>query len=732
MHTLKNGQQRLLNQGRSNATRDIGATLVLKQGGLFLLTDASGMIPAQTGEEDAGMGLYFHDMRHLDRVTLTLNDAPLTTLLATSDLGHQGAWELTNPDIALGADQTLRKQTIGLRWERRLDAVVHESLAFHNFSGEAAALTFTLTYDAHFDDMFTVRGAEPGKRGTVHRPTHTDDSLAFTYDGADGHHRTTTLTFGPNPDAFDGHVVTYHLHLAPHEMRTYTVTIAVADQGPQDVRPLETQPRPVTNGRHEAHVHADQGSVSGKVFVETSNALFNRVLRRSFLDLAMLATQQGDDHFFAAGVPWYVALFGRDSLITALEMLAYEPNIARNTLEILARYQGTKEDAYRDEEPGKILHELRVGEKANLHEVPSTPYYGTVDATPLWLILLGEYVRWTGDLDFFKGMHDHVTAAIAWMDTYGDRDGDGFVEYASESSKGLSNQGWKDSGNSIVNADGSIVTPPVALVEVQGYAYRARRVIADVYRRVGDETRATKLTAATASLRTQFNARFWLPDRQNYAQALQKDGRPAAVDASNQGQALWGGIVDVGNAPSVRDTLLDPARLFSGWGIRTLSAQAVAYNPFDYQVGAVWPHDNALILGGLRRYGFDADALRVFTGIYEAATQFDHFRLPELFAGFSKDEFGKPVRYPVACSPQAWAAGSLPAMLLAMLGLEPDAFAHRLTIVHPCLPEWLAWVTIQGVKVGPGVVDLRYQRHGTVTLVAVTKKTGDLDVSVSY
>jgi len=499
-HAMKHGQRRIFNHGQSSLTRDIGGTLALKQDGLFLLTDASGAIPPQTEEEDRGLGLYFHDMRHLDRATLTVNGTRLTTLLATSDLGYVSVCESTNPELALGEGRTLPKNTVGLRWERRLDEAVHERLVFRNFGREEAALILTLTYDAHFDDMFTVRGAEPGKRGTLHAPTHTDDTLNLAYDGADSHHRTTTITFDPDPDTLNGHAVTYHLHLAPNETRTCTVTIAVADHTPQAAQTLETRPHPVNNQRHEAHVHADQGSVSGKVFVETSNVLFNRILRRSFLDLAMLAMRQGDDRFYAAGVPWYVALFGRDSLVTALEMLAYEPNIARNTLEILARYQGTKEDVYRDEEPGKILHELRVGEQANLHEVPSTPYYGSVDATPLWLILLGEYVRWTGDLDFFKGMHGHVAAALAWIGDYGDSDGDGFLDYASKSHKGLANQGWKDSGNSIVNADESIVTPPVALVEVQGYVYRARQGIAAVYQHAGDGARAQELAGASGSI----------------------------------------------------------------------------------------------------------------------------------------------------------------------------------------------------------------------------------------
>lgn len=726
------GQKRVLNHGQSSLVADIGAAMTLKQGALFLLCDTSGSIPAQVpAHHDRGLGLYFHDMRYLDQAALHLNDAPLTPLLSSSDLGYVGVVELTNPDLDDGNGGTIPKETIGVRWRRTLGGAAKDELTVQNFGTDAVALTLTLEYDAHFDDMFTVRGSEPGKRGTLHPPQADGDRLRFRYDGADGHKRTTTITFDPHPETLDGRRATYRFTLAPNESASCTVTIAVVDRSP-DGGGLESRPKPEKRETERAHAHADAGSLSGKTHVETSNPLFNRVLRRSFLDLSMLAMRQKGDRFFAAGVPWYVALFGRDSLVTALEVLPYEPDIARNTLDILAQYQGEKEDTYRDEEPGKIPHELRVGEQANLHEVPSTPYYGTIDATPLYLILMGEYLNWTGDLDYFKRMEPHVVAAVHWMEQYGDRDGDGFLEYASKSDKGLANQGWKDSGNSIVNADGSVVTPPVALAEVQGYAYRAYRALASAYRHLGDGDRAERYEEKADTLRKRFNDRYWLADRKNYAQALQKGKRPAAVDASNQGQALWGGIVADDRAGAVRDTLMDKDRLFSGWGIRTLSRKEKAYNPFDYQVGAVWPHDNALMLDGLRRYGFDNEALAVFTGIYEAATRFDQYRLPELFAGFGKDEYSMPVRYPVACSPQAWAAGSLPYMLQSVLGLAPNAFARRLHIIRPRLPDWLNWVLVRGLTVADGQVDLRYERSGETTLVAVLHKEGDVQVMIEY
>jgi glycogen debranching enzyme len=732
----RTGAKHILNHGQSSRTSEIGAALTLKEGALFLLTDQSGEIPPQAGTSPnraRGLGLYFHDMRHLDQATLRLNDAALTLLLSSADEGQRGVCELTNPELDLGHGTVVPKEKIGLRWEKVLTETVDERLTLQNFGSEPVELPLTLEYDAHFDSMFTVRGAEPGQRGTLRDPEATNDTLAFVYDGADGHRRTTTIHFAPPPTAIEGRRATYRPRLAPGASCVYNVKFTVADHSPDKAGgALETSPPPASAEKREAGRHADQGSLNGKVRVETNSALFNRVLRRSFLDLAMLAMRQGDDEFYAAGVPWYVALFGRDSLVTALEMLAYEPAIARDTLATLARYQGTKDDDFQDEEPGKILHELRVGEKANLSEVPSIPYYGTIDATALFLILLGEYLLWTADLDFFRQLQPQAEAALRWIDRSLERHDEGFLAYASNSDQGLANHGWKDSGNSIVNADGSIVTPPVALVEVQGYVYRAWQVMGKAYHHAGDNVRADQLAGQADDLYRRFNERFWLAERHNYALALQKDGRPAAVDASNQGQALWGGIVAADKGASVRDTLLDPERLFTGWGIRTLARDATAYNPLDYQVGAVWPHDNALIVDGLRRYGFDTEALKVFTGIYQAATRFEHYRLPELFAGFSKDEYGTPVHYPVACNPQAWAAGSLPYMLQSLLGFTPDAFAGQLRIVRPCLPDWLEWVEVCGVRVGQGSVDLHYERSETVTLVAVLHKQGDIRVTIEY
>ena len=715
---------------------DLGGTTILKAGALFLVTQTSGDVPAQSAHTGRhGLGLYFHDTRFVNEKRMHVNGRPMTLLFESADLGDRCTRELTNPELPVpGGGGTIHKETLGLHVETTLNGEVREVLTFRNFSREALEATLTLAYGSDFDDIFTVRGMQPGARGQLDRPHAENGVLRLGYTGADHRRRTTEITFDPPPDSIGGTCATFHMILDPGGVRRLEVVFRLADRPMRGVDDgLEVSPDPTAN--RAAHVSDLLGLPSSTVRMTSSNELFNRVLRRSFLDLAMLETRQGDDLFFAAGVPWYVALFGRDSIITALETLAFAPDVGRATLKVLARHQGRERNPERDEEPGKILHELRVGELAQLREVPFTPYYGTVDATPLFLVLLGEYLQWTGDLECFATLRPQVDAALDWLERCGDPDGDGLFEYVSRASDGLVNQGWKDSYNAIVNADGSLARPPIALVEVQGYVFRAFRAVANVCRATGDGERAALLERRATEVRDRFEESFWSPELGNYALALHGDPgskRLAAVDASNQGQALWGGIVSKAHAGAVRDSIMDPDRLNAGWGVRTLSQAAAAYNPFDYQTGAVWPHDSAMVAVGLRSYGFDDEALEIFTGLYEAATRFDLYRLPELFAGFDRATYGRPVRYPVACSPQAWAAGSLPYLLTSVLGIVPDALARTLHIIRPRLPVWLDWVDINGLKVGASHVDLRFERSGDLSLAAVTSKSHDVQVKIEY
>jgi glycogen debranching enzyme len=656
---------------------DIGDALTTKSASIFALAARDGDVDS---DRNSGYGVYFHDTRFLDRSILRLNGQRLAVLLSESD-GAISTCELTNPEMQLRSEVTLSKNRIGIRRQRHLSDKVLETVRVSNYGPNEVEAELQYRFGAEFESMFAIRGYTTGRRGELHQPRWEDGRLCYRYDGADGRRRTTA---------------------------------ELCDEGQGD---LEARP-PVR-----------RRDLLGKVTVETDNPLFNRVLDRSFADLRTLVTRQKDETYFAAGVPWFVALFGRDSIVTSLQTLAYDPSIAANTLELLAKYQGMRLDDYHDEEPGKILHELRVGEMAQLGEVPQTPYYGTADATPLFITLMAEYLRWTADLDLWKRLRPNVARALRWIDDYGDTDGDGFVDYKGRSSRGSRNQGWKDSGNSIRNRDGSLAEPPIALVEVQAYVYRARLDAAWLFEQDGDDERAASLKSEAEDLRRRFLHAFWMPSREYLAVALQKAGRQVECVTSNPGQALWSGIVSPERASAVVRMLMDEA-MFSGWGVRTVARGEAAYNPIDYQVGAVWPHDNSLVAAGLKRCGHGGEASRIFSAIFDAATHFEQFRLPEVFAGIARDEYPSPVRYPVACSPQAWSAGALPYLLQTALGLEADAPKGQLRISHPELPAWLEELTISGLAVGEGRADLEYRRLGERTYVAVKHREGELDVHI--
>jgi glycogen debranching enzyme len=442
----------------------------------------------------------------------------------------------------------------------------------------------------------------------------------------------------------------------------------------------------------------------------------------------MLRSRLGTTDYYAAGVPWYAALFGRDSIITALQMLAYDSNIAEETIRLLANYQGTQTNEWRDEEPGKILHELRVGEMAHLDEIPHTPYYGSIDATPLWLLLVGRHAAWSGDLCVFNELQPNIEAALRWIDEFGDFDRDGYLEYRCKSEGGLVNQGWKDSNGAIVNADGSVAEPPIALVEVQAYVYRAKTEIAALFRMAGDHERAARLEREAENLRHRFNADFW-SDEGYYVLALGKGKRRAEVLSSNAGQVLWCGIADPEKAQATAEALLTP-EMFSGWGIRTLSTESARYDALGYHTGTIWPHDNSLIAVGLKRYKFDQVALHVFSALLEAAKCFPSYRIPELFGGAERKDKSGPVSYPIACQPQAWAAGAIPFMLTTLLGLEPDAFENRLRIVRPILPNQVNHVDVRNLSVGEASIDLVFERTGSDVTMRIEKMHGDLEVMV--
>lgn len=713
---------------KPQVARSVADAQVLKDQNLFFLTDWDGEVPMETGH---AFGLYWRDCRFLDGYALRLNGKPPQVLASNAEKGYEAVFELTNPPMKLPNGVALDKEKIGVTWERLLEGsahTLHDVLSIRNFDQQTIWLPLTLLFRGRFEDTMAVRGSVPMRPGKVGGPRWIDHVLRLDYRGRDEVCRKLAIAFSPAPSLEDGYQAHFALCLEPRETWRLEVRIMLLEtQDPQEEITIAGKPDlPTIRRSHEQQLKA---WFDRHTEVETDDPVFNGTLRRSLHDLHMLRSHLAGDEFLAGGIPWYVTLFGRDCLLTANDMLAFDTKVAEHLLRLIAGFQGQRDDAWKDEEPGKIAHELRLGELARLGEIPQVPYYGTVDATPLFLVLLAEHARWTGTLDLFHELEPHVEDALAWMRRF-NRDGVGFLTYSCTADQGYINQGWKDSKDAIVNADGSLATPPIALAEVQGYAYRALHGLADLYRRDGREQGALELERWAEALRARFEAEFWQPELGCYALALQEDGRAAAVVSSNAGQVLWGGIASPAHAQEVASRLMCDD-MFSGWGVRTLSAKEKRYNPVAYHLGTVWPHDNAIIAGGFRKYAGDDAAMRILDGLLEAARHFEHYRLPEVFAGFPRD-FGEPVRYPQACHPQAWASGAVPSLVQTMLGLRADAFARRLHVVRPMLPPRVNRMEVRQLRVGDAKVHLRFVREGDGVHAEAAGIEGELDVVVDY
>jgi glycogen debranching enzyme len=541
--------------------------------------------------------------------------------------------------------------------------------------------------------------------------------------GTDGRTRQTMVLFEPRPPEviIDGQRAAAVFPVALEATQSLVIRIVVTMDGrlesPQGVARF-------------ASVERDyQRWLRKSTSVITNNDFFDAVISRSLADLRMLWNHDKlEGGYPAAGTPWYDTLFGRDTAIAGLQTLWLKPDMGRQCLGTLARWQGKKFDDWRDEEPGKIPHELRVGEMTRTGLLPFSPYYGSIDSTPLFLVLAAEYFRWTADLDLMRQLETNLRAGIHWIEEYGDVDRDGYVEYERRSSQGIVNQGWKDSWDSMIHEDGTPLEPPIAPVEVQAYVYASYRGLARVFTALKDTETADELQRKARTLRESFRRDYW-PSEGPFALALDGERRPSSAATSNAGHALWARIA--GREQATRQVQrLFKKDMFSGWGIRTLSEDSPRFNPQGYHTGTVWPHDNSIIAMGLKRYGFESQLNRLATALFEAAKAFPYYRLPELFGGEGRSAHSAPVPYPVACSPQAWAAGSIPLIAQAMLGLCADAPSKRLYVVGPKLPTWLHTVEVKGLRIGSAEADLRYELRGKETHVEVSETRGDLSVSV--
>ena len=696
-------------------------TLVLKHGDTFGVFDRYGDLqPLGRGRQ----GLFHEDTRYLSRLELRLGliRPLLLSATVTDDNGRLTA-DLTNPDLNHGDGAILPRDTIHVfRTAFLWKAACHIRLRVHNFAAEPVPVAIVLRFAADFADIFEVRGTSRSHRGVLLEPALTPTSVRIRYRGLDDLVRATRLDFEPTPAELTADTAQWNLVLGPGEDAELHATVHCepGDQ-PSPVLGFEAARQELTDAAEAARARWCR--------VETSNEQLNDWLGRSSADLRMMVTDTAQGPYPYAGVPWFSTAFGRDGIITALETLWINPDLAAGVLRYLAATQATEQVPERDAEPGKILHEVRFGEMARLREVPFDRYYGTVDATPLFVILAGAYYRHTGDGLLIDAIWPHIERAVGWMLEYGDLDRDGFVEYARRDERGLVNQGWKDSGDSVFHADGVLAHGPIAICEVQAYAHGALVVAADLAELLGHAARAAELRRRADDLRLAFERTFWCEELGTYALALDGNKRPCAVRASNAGHALFTGTASRDRAARVARTLLG-GDSFSGWGVRTLSARERRYNPMSYHNGSVWPHDTALIAAGMARYGLKDEALRIFTGLFDASLFVDLHRLPELFCGFPRRPAEGPTLYPVACAPQAWAAGAVYLVLQACLGLSVDGARQRLELDRPVLPGWLHHLELRGLRVGAGQVDLDLRRHRDDVGVNVTRREGAVEVVV--
>jgi glycogen debranching enzyme len=695
----------------------------LKQGHTFAVFDPRGdIIPAEGSPE----GVYHRDTRYLSRLELRLNDAPL--LLLSSNVQEDNivlTVDLTNPDLSAGGRIALRGELIHVNRRKYIwQNCCYERLLVHNFDLVTHDLTLSIDFAADFADLFEVRGEERARRGRLSIERRSNATVEMQYFGLDGVERVTRLTFEPAPTRLDQTGARFALSLAPGEARRSVLQIACEDRGAEAglgrrfYSALRTARRAmrVSSGRAAS--------------LEGSNTQFNELARRSVADLYMLVTETEHGPYPFAGIPWFSTVFGRDGIITALFALWVDPAIAKGVLNFLAATQATEIDAERDAEPGKILHEMRDGEMARLREVPFSRYYGSVDATPLFVMLMGVYFRRTGDLETIRALWPNVEAALRWCDTWGDPDGDGFVEYHRRNVNGLVNQGWKDSQDSIFHQDGRLAEGPIALCEVQGYVYAAKQQAALLAEALGHRRTAVELARQAEILRGRFEDLFWCEELSTYALALDGAKHPCRVVASNAGHALLTGIAAPERARRVAETLLGLA-CFSGWGVRTVAVSAARYNPMSYHNGSVWPHDNALIALGLARYGLKAGVLKIFKGLFDAAGYMDLRRLPELFCGFPWRKLNAPTLYPVACSPQAWSSATVLALVQASLGLSFDRDAGEIRLDHPTLPDFLDELKLRGLRTRNGETDVLLRRYGDDVAVTISRRQGEVPIVVS-
>lgn len=695
---------------------------VLKYGKTFGVFNRFGDIePVGLAEQ----GIYHEGTRYLSRFVVKLGGEPPQLLRST--IRDDNAFltvDAMNVDLSHGGAEEIPRGALHLFRSKFLSqSVCYEHLRLSNYSLDRAQTVITCEFDADYRDIFEVRGMHRERRGKILPVEIADSTVIFSYEGLDNVARRTKIAFSLAPSELSERRARFRINLQPkEECSLYITTSCETDEHRPRVFTFDT-------ALQELNKKIDDGGLRRSCII-TEDSHFNAWAARSAADVRMMTVGNPEGAYPYAGVPWFSTVFGRDGVITALECLWIDPTIAKSVLNYLADTQATELDIEQDSEPGKIIHEMRGGEMAALREVPFGRYYGSVDATPLFVMLAGAYLDRTDDRAFLHSIWPNVLAALEWMDTYGDLDHDGYVEYQSRSSQGLIQQGWKDSHDAVFYSDGRIAEPPIALCEVQGYAYAAKRAGARLARAFGLPDLAERLDAEAAALKEKFNVDFWDEELGTFALALDGSKKKCSVKTSNPGHCLFSGIASEANAKRVADSLLGH-ELFSGWGIRTLGTAEVRYNPMSYHNGSVWPHDNAIGAMGLARYGFYKQAATVFSALLDVSDVMELRRLPELFCGFHRRSHSEgPTLYPVACSPQAWAAGSIYLLLQACLGITFDTAECSIRLAGRMLPQFLRGLTVTNIPVGDATCDIFVEQSDNALRAEILHQTGGISIKI--
>lgn len=671
-------------------------------------------------------GVYHEGTRFVSDFEFRLaGERPLLLSSTISENNEILTVDLTNPELRLPDGLHIPQSKIHVfRTKYLREGNCYESIKLANHDTNQYEFEISFSFAADYKDIFEVRGKRRPERGEL-LPAEIEENsiLKHAYMGLDKVKRQTVHHLTPEPDEISPEKAVYILRLAPKQV--YQIQIKTSFRTGE-----EGAESPVDLPEERLEASAFDRSRGHMPVISTSNEQFNHWLNRSKTDLVSLVADTPWGKYPYAGIPWFNTAFGRDGIITAYETLWLVPELARDVLFYLARTQATEENSFMDAEPGKIMHETRKGEMANLGEIPYGLYYGTVDATPLFIMLAGAYYQRTGDLDSIRQIWPNIKKALQWIEEYGDLDRDGFLEYQKKSENGLIHQGWKDADDAVSHADGTLAVTPVALCEVQGYVYDAKRKAARLARIMEEPELAQRLKKEASELKKKFNEAFWDEELGTFVIGLDGDKNPCRVKSSNAGQCLFTGIVDEKYAPRLAATLLSK-EMFTGWGIRTLATDALRYNPMSYHNGTVWPHDTALSAYGLAAYGFTEEALKVFQGLYEAAMHIDMQRLPELFCGFDRRQGEAPTTYPVACSPQAWAVAAVFILLKACLRIEVDALRKRVTFRQPVVPPWMNNITIHDLPTGTGKLTVELTRHTNNNVsMQVKEKSKDWEVQL--